>query len=117
MAQRKCWRRIFDKKGHTPVDVILTNKTTRDGNSIALTQSHYTGNLLIKFNYYDISPLHVFGRFSRYTDNPNMSYWTALERLLKYLKGTIDYIIHCASFPTILEGYSNDNWIIDLLEN
>ena len=31
------------------------------------------------------------GRLSRYTQNPNKDHQTTLERVAKYLKGTIDY--------------------------
>ena len=32
---------------------------------------------------------YVVGRLSRYTHNPNMEHWNALNHLLKYLKGTM----------------------------
>ena len=56
---RKFLRNKFDMKDLGPVDVILGIKVTRDGDLIALTQSHYIGKLLKKFNYYDVSPLSV----------------------------------------------------------
>jgi len=45
-------------------------------------------------------------RLGRYIHSPNISQWTALERALKYLKGTMDYAIHYIGFPAVLEGYS-----------
>jgi hypothetical protein len=37
----------------------------------------------------------------------------ALERVLRYLKGTISLGIHCTGYPTVLEGYCDANWIYD----
>ncbi|KAJ0075727.1 hypothetical protein Patl1_34936 [Pistacia atlantica] len=50
-------------------------------------------------------------RLSRYTHNPDKSHWIALDRVARYLKGTIDYGLTFGSTPPILEGYSNANWI------
>jgi hypothetical protein len=35
----------------------------------------------------------------------------ALERVVHYLKGTMDYGIHYTGYPRVLEGYSDSNWI------
>ena len=51
------------------------------------------------------------GRLSRYTHCPNKDHWTSLYRVLKYLKGTINYSLTYCGFPSILEGYSDTNWI------
>ena len=56
---------------------------------------------------------YAVSRLSRYTHNPNKDHWTALERLAKYLRGTIDYGLKFESYPPILEGYSDANWISD----
>ena len=37
----------------------------------------------------------------------------ALERVVHYLKGTMDYGIHYIGYPRVLEGYSDSNWISD----
>ena len=42
------------------------------------------------------------------TDN-----WHALERVMRYLVGTIRYGIHYSRHPAVLEGYSHSNWIFD----
>lgn len=48
-------------------------------------------------------------RLSRYTSNLDHNHWVALDRLLKYLKGTNLYNIVYTGFPTLLERYSNVN--------
>jgi len=35
---------------------------------------------------------------------------------MKYLRGTIDYVIEYSAFLIVLEGYNDDNWISDLDE-
>ena len=34
---------------------------------------------------------YAIGKLSRYTDNPSIEHWDAISRLLRYLKGTLDY--------------------------
>ena len=55
-------------------------------------------------------------RLSRYTHNLNNDHWSALARLMKYLRGTMNYGILYNGFPTVLEGYSDANWISDSYE-
>ncbi len=45
--------------------------------------------------------------------NPGDDHWHALERVLRYLKGTTSYGIHYTRYPRVLEGYSDSNWISD----
>ena len=53
---------------------------------------------------------------SKYTNNPSDIHWIALIRILRYLKGTIDYGLMYFGYPSVLEGYSNANWISDFDE-
>ena len=50
-------------------------------------------------------------RLSRYTHDPNNDHWSALARLIKYLRGTMNYDILYSGFLAVLEGYNNANWI------
>ena len=45
--------------------------------------------------------------------NPGDTHWYALERVLRYLKGTMSYGIHYTGYPRVLEGYCDANWIFD----
>uniref|UniRef100_A0A2N9I4V3 Reverse transcriptase Ty1/copia-type domain-containing protein n=1 Tax=Fagus sylvatica TaxID=28930 RepID=A0A2N9I4V3_FAGSY len=56
---------------------------------------------------------YAVSRLSRYTHNPSHEHWTALTRLLRYLKGTMDLGLHFAGYPIVLEGYCDANWISD----
>jgi len=56
---------------------------------------------------------YVVSRLSRYTQCPSQDHWDALARLMRYLRGTMDYTIEYSGFPAVLEGYSDANWISD----
>ena len=54
-------------------------------------------------------------KLSRFTSCPGDDHWRALERVMHYLVGTMDYGIHYSGYPAVLEGYSDSNWISDEL--
>jgi hypothetical protein len=53
-------------------------------------------------------------KLSRYMSNPGDYHLHALERVLRYLKGTMSFEIHYSGYPAVLEGYSDSNWISDI---
>jgi hypothetical protein len=59
----------------------------------------------------DIS--YAVSKLSRIVKNPGDTHWSALERVMRYLKGTMSYGIHYSGHPKVLEGYSDANWISD----
>ena len=56
---------------------------------------------------------YVVCKLSRYTHNPNQDHWIALIRIMKYLKGTMNYGILYSGFPIVLERCSGANWIFN----
>ena len=52
-------------------------------------------------------------KLSRFVSKPGDDHWHALERVLRYLKGTVSYGIHYTGYLRVLEGYSDSNWISD----
>jgi hypothetical protein len=58
----------------------------------------------------------VVSKLSQFTSNPGDDHWRALERVMHYLVGTMEYGIHYSGFPAVLEGYSDANCISDLDE-
>jgi hypothetical protein len=52
-------------------------------------------------------------KLSRFVSNPGDNHWCALERVLRYLKGTMSYDIHYIGYPKVLEGFCDANWIYD----
>ena len=55
---------------------------------------------LMNFSRPDIA--YAVCRLSRYTHNPNNDHWSALARLMKYLRGTMNYGILYNGFPVVL---------------
>ena len=84
------------------------------GEPIAQTQyAQIIGSLLQLMNFSRPDIAYAAGRLSRYIHNPNQDHWDALARLMRYLRGTMDYGIEYSGFPAILEGYNDANWISD----
>ena len=50
------------------------------------------------------------GKLSRFTSNPGPQHWLAIRRVLRYLKGTINYGITYSGEPLILKGYFDASW-------
>ena len=71
------------------------------------------GSLMHLMNFSRPDIAYAVCRLRRYTHNPNNGHWSALTRLIKYLRGTMNYGILYSGFPVVLEGYNNANWISD----
>ncbi|KAK1612436.1 hypothetical protein QYE76_036109 [Lolium multiflorum] len=101
------------KSSPTPYDpsvIIRKNKrVARD----QLRYSQIIGSLmyLASATRPDIS--FAVSKLSRFVSRPGDVHWHALERVLRYLKGTASYGIHYTGYPRVLEGYSDANWISD----
>jgi hypothetical protein len=53
--------------------------------------------------------LFAVSKLSQFTSNPGDDHWRALEQVMHYLVGTMDYRIHYSGYPAVLEGYSDVN--------
>ena len=52
-------------------------------------------------------------KLSWFVSNPGDDHWRALQRVMRYLNGTMSYSIHYTRHPKVLEGYCDANWISD----
>nr|ABA92101.2 retrotransposon protein, putative, Ty1-copia subclass [Oryza sativa Japonica Group] len=107
---------IDSKPSPTPYDPSLL---LRKNKRIARNQLEYSqiiGSLmyLASATRPDIS--FAVSKLSRFTSNPGDDHWRALERVMRYLKGTIELGLHYTGYPAVLEGYSDSNWISDVDE-
>ena len=59
---------------------------------------------------------YVVSKLSKYTSNPSDVHWTALLRVVDYLKNTKEYALRYENYQHVLEGYNNANWIADFEE-
>ena len=62
----------------------------------------------------DIS--YAVGMVSRYQSNLGEAHWKAIKRILRYLRGTVDYKLCYQGQDLQLKGYTNANWRGDLDE-
>ncbi|KAD5961709.1 hypothetical protein E3N88_13182 [Mikania micrantha] len=98
----------------TPMDPnikLLPNK------GVAVSQLEYSrviGSLMYAMISTRPDIAFAVGKLSRYTSNPSSNYWQALNRVLRYLKGTMNYGLNYTRFPSILEGYSDASWITNM---
>jgi hypothetical protein len=102
------------KPSPTPYDPSVTLRKNKNDTRDQLRYSQIVGSLmyLASTTRPDIS--FVVSKLSRYMSNPGYDHWHALERVLRYLRGTMSYGIHCSGHPAVLEGYSDANWISDI---
>jgi hypothetical protein len=52
-------------------------------------------------------------KLNQFVSNLGDTHWSALERVLRYLKDIMSYGIHFTGYPRVLEGYCGANWISD----
>nr|GEZ06604.1 zinc finger, CCHC-type [Tanacetum cinerariifolium] len=70
-------------------------------------QSHYIEKVLKKFNYSNCTLVSTPLDTSR----------LAIQRVLNYLKKTMDYRLVYSSYPSVLEGYTDASWISNTEDN
>jgi hypothetical protein len=97
----------------TPYDPSKLLKKNRRISRDQLRYSQIIGSLvyLASATRPDIS--FVVSKLSWFISNPGDDQWCTLERVLRYLKGTMSLGIHYTGYPTVLEGYCDANWISD----
>jgi hypothetical protein len=104
----------FDSKPvSTPYDSNVHLKKNQGEPFSQLKYSQMIGSLLYIANKTRPDISYAVGRLSRYTHNPSREHRNALERVFKYLRGTLDYSLCYKGFPNVVEGYSDANWITD----
>ena len=100
----------------TPYDASVVLRKNKRIMKDQLRYSPIIGSLvyLASATRHDIS--FAVRKLSRFVSNPGDDHWKALERVMRYLKGTMDYGIHYTGYPRVLDGYSDSNWIFDVDE-
>lgn len=120
LTQEHYVERLLKRFGHfdiipvsTPYDSNIQLKKNRDDSVAQFKYAHIIRSLMHLMNYTPPDIAYVVCRLSRYTQSPNRDHWITLSKVMKYLKGTINYGILCNGFLVVLEGYSYANWISD----
>lgn len=82
----------------------------------SVNQSEYAkimGSIMYLMNSTRPDIAYAVSRLSRYTHNPGSDHWIALGRLMRYLKGTLDWNLCYSGSPCVLEAYCDANWVSD----
>ena len=123
LSQEHYVEKMLKKFGHFDVKPVSTpydaNTQLKKNKGDPVAQSEYAqiiGSLLHLMNFTRPDIAYVVCRLSRYTHSPNNDHWAALARLMKYLRGTMNYGIWYSGLPAVFEGYSDANWISDSYE-
>ncbi|RVW71602.1 Retrovirus-related Pol polyprotein from transposon TNT 1-94 [Vitis vinifera] len=104
----------FDCKSvSTPYYPSSQLKKNKEHSVAQIEYAHIIGSLMYLMNCTKTDLAYVVGRLSRYTQSPNQVHWTIVHLFLKYLRGTINYGLCFSGFPSVLEGFSDANWISD----
>ena len=61
--------------------------------------------------------VYTVSRLSRYMSNPSADHWKEIVRVLMYLRYTRNHGLHYTRYPTVLEGYSDGNQILDIKDS
>ena len=105
-----------DQPVSTPYDPHIHLKKNKGDPVSQLKYSQMIGSLLYLTNKCRPNTSYDVGRLSQYTQNPSKEHRTALERVFKYLRGSLDYSLYYKGFPSVVEGFSDVNWITDSLD-
>ncbi|TKC13487.1 hypothetical protein FA727_23545 [Robertmurraya kyonggiensis] len=101
------------KSVSTPYDASLILKKNKRITRDQLRYSQIIGSLMYLASAMRPDIAYVVSKLSRFVSNPGDDHWRALERVMRYLVGTMDYGIHYTGDPKVLEGYCDSNWISD----
>ena len=95
----------------SPVDMNQNwVKNTGDG-IYQLEYSRILGSIMYVMNCTRPDIAYAISKLSRYTSNPGKHHWKAIIRVLGYLKYTQNYVLQYEKYPSVIEGYSDANWI------
>ncbi|GKC53064.1 zinc finger, CCHC-type containing protein [Tanacetum coccineum] len=118
----KCIYSKFDKSGKGVIIFLYVDDMLIFGTDQVQVVSQLKYSRVISCLMYDMActrPNNAFavGKLSRYTSNPSTQHWQAIQRVLKYLKKTMDYKLTYTGYPLVLEGYTDSSWISNSKDN
>ena len=59
---------------------------------------------------------YVANKLSIFTNSLRKYYWKAIVKVLRYLRCTLNYGLHYTRYLAVLEGFSDVNWIFDIMD-
>ena len=123
MSQKQYLLKLLEKYKLTEANPVATPMDTNvklvknDGHSKKVDPIHYqsmVGSLLhaARATRPDIS--HAVGVVSKFNSEPTQAHLTAVKRIFRYLKGTLDLVLQYKVTGRDLVGYSDADWANDL---
>jgi hypothetical protein len=97
----------------TPYDASLVLRKNLRIMVDQLRYSQIIGSLMYLASATRPDIAYAVSKLSRFVSNPGSEHWHALERVMRYLVGTMNCGIHYSGDPKVLESYSDANWISD----
>ncbi|XP_050233360.1 secreted RxLR effector protein 161-like [Mercurialis annua] len=94
---------------NTPYDANTQLMKNRGDHMAQTEYAQVIGSLMRLMNFSRPHIAYAVCRLSRYTHNPNRDHWNSIVRLMKYLRGPMNYGILYSGFSAVLEGYSDAN--------
>jgi hypothetical protein len=101
------------KTAPTPYDASLVLRKNLRIMVDQLRYSQIIGSLMYLASATRPDIAYAVSKLSRFVSNPGSEHWCALERVMRYLVGIMNYGIHYSGDPKVLEGYSDAKWISD----
>jgi hypothetical protein len=98
----------------TPYDPSMTLRKNKKIARDQLRYSQIIGSLIYLASAIRPNISFAMCKLSRYMSNLGDDHWYALERVLHYLKGIINFGIHYSRHPAMLDEYSDANWISNI---
>ena len=95
------------------------NKKLRSNTERPVRQLEYSkiiGSLMYAMSC--TSPYATFsiGMLSRFISNPENPHWDAVQKLMRYLKGTLNLSLLYIGYPAAIESFSVASWCLELDE-
>jgi hypothetical protein len=104
------------KAAPTPYDASLVLKTNPRIMVDQLRYSQIIGSLMYLASTIRSDIAYAVSKMIWFVANKGSEHWHALERVMRYVVGTMSYRIHYSGDPKVSEGYSDANWISDANE-
>jgi hypothetical protein len=101
------------KPAPTPYDASLVSRKNLRIMVDQLRYSQIIGSLMYLASATRPDIAYAVSKLSQFVSNPGSEHGRALEQVMRYLVGTMNYGIHYSGDPKVLEGYSDANWISD----
>lgn len=101
------------KNSQTPYDPSVPIRKFKGTTIDQLRFSQIIGSLMYLASATRPDIAFAVSKLSRFVANPGDVHWHAVERIMHYLKGIVNHGLHYMEYPSVLEGYSDANWISD----